>query len=93
MTISYHDYTELQPIKGSLSVTRMVKNRPNSALVQRYWERRKTCPGTLFFFLPQKNPRGLPLKRAHADGNLHYQKICSAAKSSAIFIRRYKIKQ
>jgi hypothetical protein len=70
----------------------MIKNKPNSALVQGYWERRKTCPSTLLFS-PNKNPCGLPLKRAHADGNLHYQKICSAAKSWAIFIRRYKITQ
>jgi len=52
--LSEPPYTELEPIKGSLSVTRTTKNRPNSALVKRYWERRKTCPSTLPFFYQKK---------------------------------------
>jgi len=75
ITTSCHVYTEVQPTKGSSSVTRMIKNRLNSAPVQRYWKRRKTCPSTLLFFThtQKKNPRVLPLKRAHADGNLSVQ--------------------
>ena len=90
--LSEPPYTELEPIKGSLSVTRTTKNRPNSALVKRYWERRKTCPSTLPFFY-QKKSTWTAAQASPCRREFTLPKDLFSCKTWAIFIRRYKIKQ